>query len=141
MPKITELFCFAIDDKDKNNEGVPAFESGYMTLPMMGADLARVEDLMPMAQKLADAHGKPIRIYKFSVKEQIGEILPRELPLSTPSPTVHGLQAGYALCGFASSVPPNWPEGHVWVDPRSDKAQITCEKCLATLMKRSARDN
>lgn len=132
MPKITEMFCFAIDDKDANDEGVPAFDSGVMTLPMMGADLRRVEQLTPIAQRLADASGKPIRIYKFSVKEQIGEISPRQMP---NPPVVHGLRNGLALCGFAASIPAHWPEGHVWTDPRDVGARstITCPKCVEAL--------
>lgn len=80
MPKITEMFCFAVDDSGEKDEGVPAFESGRMMWPLMGADLTRVESLMPIAQKIADETGKPIRIYKFSRREQIGEISPRREP-------------------------------------------------------------
>lgn len=76
MPRITELFCFAINDTDPEDEGVPAFDL-LGGVPMIGADMARVEDLIPLAQRLSDESGKQIRIYKFSQREQIGTINPR----------------------------------------------------------------
>ena len=77
MPKITELFCFAVSDKDDDDEGVPAVKHPIGPLPLLGADLKRIDALMPYAQDLADQLGKPLRIYKFSQKEQIGEVQPR----------------------------------------------------------------
>lgn len=78
MPRITELFCFAVYDGGPDDEGVPAFTHPFLgTMPLMGADNARIEALMPMAQQLADTAGKELRIYKFSHKEQIGVITPR----------------------------------------------------------------
>jgi hypothetical protein len=80
MPKITQLFCFAIDDKDENDEGVPTFQSHLGPIPLVGADVARIDSFMPMAQHIADKTGKPIRIYKFTHREQIGEVSPRKKP-------------------------------------------------------------
>jgi hypothetical protein len=77
MPKISQLFCFAAYDKDEDDEGVPTFQSKLGPIPLMGADVTRVEQFMPIAQQIADATGKQIRIYKFSHKEQIGEVSPR----------------------------------------------------------------
>ncbi len=78
MPKITEMFAFVVADTAPDDEGVIAFyASNGMMMPMCGADLDRIESLIPIAQRWADESGKPMRIYKFTGKEQIGEILPR----------------------------------------------------------------
>jgi hypothetical protein len=71
------MFCFAICDRDEDDEGVPAFQSPLGPMPLVGADIARVHSLMPVAQQMADESGKPLRIYKFTRREQIGEVTPR----------------------------------------------------------------
>lgn len=77
MPKITEMYCFAMYDKDESDEGVPVFTSRDGELmPLMGADLTRIDSLRIVAQALADAFGKQLRIYKFTNREQIGEVNP-----------------------------------------------------------------
>ena len=81
MPRINEMFCFAMDDateRDPNDEGVPCIFGQLGPMPLMGADIARVESLTRYAQEIADQVGKPLRIYKFSHKEQIGEVTPRQ---------------------------------------------------------------
>lgn len=74
MPKITELYCFAMIDKGPDDEGVPAYATPLGIMPMMGADIERVVQLMPRAQGIANETGEPIRIYRFSHMEQIGEV-------------------------------------------------------------------
>lgn len=76
MPKITEMYCFAVNDSNDDDEGVPAFDSVLGPMPMVGADLDRIGSLIPIAQIMANELGKPLRIYKFTVREQIGEVLP-----------------------------------------------------------------
>lgn len=77
MPRITEMFCFAVSDKSDDDEGVLAVATLLGPMPLVGADTARIESLMPHAQKAADELGKPLRIYKFTHREQIGEVTPR----------------------------------------------------------------
>lgn len=77
MPLITEMYAFVTSDTAPDDEGIPAFMNGPILMPMTGADMARVQDLMPIAQRAADESGKQIRIYRFSQKEQIGVIEPR----------------------------------------------------------------
>lgn len=76
MPKITDLFAFVMES-EHGEEGVPAVQIGHLTMPLIGADLARVEGLMEIAQELANQQCKPIRIVKSVALEQIGEVRPR----------------------------------------------------------------
>lgn len=41
---------------------------------------------------------------------------------------VHILHHGFALCGFSTTVPAEWPDGHRWVDI-TDKTRATCLGC------------
>lgn len=62
MPKITEMFAFVVADKGPDDEGVPAFMDRNGTLlPMCGADIERVESLIPIAQQWARRPRSPMR--------------------------------------------------------------------------------
>ena len=76
MPKITEMFCFASYDKDEHDEGIPTILTRFGPLPLVGADMDLVSLLLPQAQRAANSLGRRIRIYKFTCREQIGEIIP-----------------------------------------------------------------
>ena len=74
--QVTELFAFVMIDED-GDEAVPAFHDGTTWLPMIGADMARVASLIPIAKKMVQRFpDRPIRILKFTVPEQIGEVKP-----------------------------------------------------------------
>lgn len=78
MPKITRLYCFAVYTDDDDDEGVPAIMGIAGPMPLMGADTERIESLLPQAQLVADELNKPLRIYVFTNKEQVGEVTPRQ---------------------------------------------------------------
>jgi hypothetical protein len=75
MPRIDEMYVFISYDKDDNDEGICAFHSGDgVWIPMVGADIARVESLKPIAKQIASITCKKIKICKFSTREVIEEI-------------------------------------------------------------------
>lgn len=69
--RITELFAFVAVDHD-GDEGVIGFRhpSGDW-LPLVGADMERIESLKPFAMKTAAASGKPVKLLRFKVREEI----------------------------------------------------------------------
>ncbi|KKL14353.1 hypothetical protein LCGC14_2516530 [marine sediment metagenome] len=70
--KITEMFAFVSVDAN-GDEGVVAMTSPLgMMLPLIGADMARVESLKLHAIKIAEVTGIPVILLKFSVREEIG---------------------------------------------------------------------
>lgn len=79
MPKIEQIYAF-IAEEEPGDEGITAqlTPSGWM--PMIGADMDRAESLREMAQKLADAGGKPIRLVKFETRSEIEVINPAGPP-------------------------------------------------------------
>lgn len=68
MNKITELYAFVATDPD-GSEGIMAFRSGDHWMPMIGADLARVESLRPLADRIAKATGQQYEIRYFTRKQ------------------------------------------------------------------------
>lgn len=69
--KITKVTAFvAIDPKD-GDEGVMAFLSDGGWMPLICADEARIESMLPIAEEISVASGKPYRIIQFSVREDV----------------------------------------------------------------------
>ena len=63
---ITELFAFvALDDLD-GNEGIMAFLYDGMWVPMIGADRARINSMLPKAKQIAEAAGTTFEIRHFT---------------------------------------------------------------------------
>ncbi len=77
--RIDEMFAFIQLDPLDNTEGVIAFLSADGWMPMVGADMARVEKLRPMAQEVADATGRPVQLVKFSTREELEMLRPEGL--------------------------------------------------------------
>lgn len=74
MPKITEMFAFIAEDGRPDNEGVIAQKIGDTWMPMIGADMARIDDIRPHAQALARQFGMKIKLVKFTTRTDVEEI-------------------------------------------------------------------
>lgn len=74
--RIDKLFAFVVIDDD-GTEGIPAFLApGGTAMPMVGADLARVDSLRPIAQKFARESDKTVRLYVFDNRAEVEVIQP-----------------------------------------------------------------
>jgi len=69
--KITRLYAFIATDPEDGDEGIIGFQTddGQM-MPMIGADLARVESLIPMANAIANHSGVDYEIKYFEVCDE-----------------------------------------------------------------------
>jgi len=77
MPlKITEMYAFIAHEPD--GEGIPCFQFGDTLFPLVGADTARVDSLRQMAQVIADTSGMTLTLARFTVREELETITPRE---------------------------------------------------------------
>lgn len=82
MPlKIDQMYAFVMADED-GDEGIPAFSlpESKLVMPMVGADMKRIEQLKPIAQKMANDLKKPVRICKFTVREEVEVVEPETVP-------------------------------------------------------------
>lgn len=79
MPLITELFAFVSEDGPED-EGIIGMKMPDGTwYPFIGANMARVESLMPLADEIAAITGRPYKIMKFEMKEVFHRQVPKPL--------------------------------------------------------------
>lgn len=72
--RIDSVFVFIVLDED-GTEGVPAFLApNGMLLPMVAADQARLDQLLPIARDMAALRQVPIHLCRFSTRELLETI-------------------------------------------------------------------
>lgn len=87
--RITEIFAFVTIDHD-DDEGITGFmgpDKAWM--PMVGADMDRVAALEDIAQRIANIHGREIRVVKFSGPPEVIKVITPQnqgAPHGTPRP-------------------------------------------------------
>ncbi len=74
MPRIEEMYAFVAEDSGPDDEGVVAMSVGSVMLPLVGADMARVESLKPIAREIAARTGQKIKLLHFTHREELGGI-------------------------------------------------------------------
>lgn len=71
---IDEMFAFiSVSDE---GEGVISFPGPFGWIPLVGADMARVDVLRTQAQIVADAENWEVRLIKFTNREELEVIRP-----------------------------------------------------------------
>lgn len=75
--KIDQMFAFVVEEED-GGEGVAAWRTSTGWMPLVGADMQRVESLRHVAQLIADTTGRPIKLVKFSQLETVEQLRPKE---------------------------------------------------------------
>ncbi len=83
MPKIERLFAFVAEDTGPDDEGVILALANVhgpfhaaVSMPLIGADIDRIDSLRPVAQRVADATGKPVKVLIFSVRTEVAVVMP-----------------------------------------------------------------
>jgi hypothetical protein len=74
--RIDEMYAFVMTDPADNTEGIIGFYTADGWMPMVGADTGRVESLVPKAQAIATAMEVPVRVLRFTVREELMELSP-----------------------------------------------------------------
>ncbi len=65
--RITEVYAFVAKDKD-GHEGIMGIKTPDGWMPMIGADIERVDHLVPIADKIAVMSGQKYEIRYFTQK-------------------------------------------------------------------------
>lgn len=78
MPKIDTMYAYIAEDEGPDDEGVTAMRVGDMLRPMVGADMARMESLRPLAMRIGEGGNKKITLCEFSNRKEIAKIWPKE---------------------------------------------------------------
>ncbi len=74
MPRIEEIYAFVAEDTGPDDEGVVAMSVGGVMMPMVGADMARVESLRPIAKNISKQTGKKVKLLHFTQREDLGDV-------------------------------------------------------------------
>ena len=74
LPKIEVMYAFIATEEC--GEGICAAQTSIGWMPLVGADMARVDSLRKLAQQIATKTGRTIRLCKFSVREELESITP-----------------------------------------------------------------
>lgn len=77
MPRIEEMYAFIAEDTGPDDEGVigirtgPSDDGQYLWLPLVGADMARVDSLRPLALGIGRQIGKTVKLVRFSSRQDL----------------------------------------------------------------------
>lgn len=77
MPKIETIYAFISTEEGPNDEGVVAFKVGNTWMPLVGADMKRIDSLRPIAKQIAEVTKKRIVLAKFTLRQDMEEIVPK----------------------------------------------------------------
>lgn len=77
--RVESIFAFCLVDDD-GDEGIVCVESLGGPQPLIGADVARVDSLRPIAQELATQWRKPITVRYFEHGRDVEIIEPMPTP-------------------------------------------------------------
>ncbi len=69
MPKITQMYAFVVADKDPDDEGIIGMSTPSGWMPLVGADMSRVQSLIPIADEISKMLNKPYRILQFKLEK------------------------------------------------------------------------
>lgn len=67
--RIDEMFAFVCLDDD-GTEGIPAIQTPMGPVPLLGADLKRIDSLRPYAENLSKT-GKKVTLVKFTNRVEL----------------------------------------------------------------------
>ena len=71
MPRIDCMYAFVAEDSEPEDEGIIGMQTDDGWLPLVGADMARVESLKPVAQAIAQATGKRVKLLHFAQRKEV----------------------------------------------------------------------
>lgn len=71
MPKIDEMYAFVVEDSGPDDEGIIGMNTKGGWMPLVGADMARIESLRPIARDIAHQLGKPVKLLHFDNRMEL----------------------------------------------------------------------
>lgn len=75
--RIKSLHAICAIDPDNDSEGIGGFMTRNGPIPMIAADPVRLEQLEELAQEMSNREGIHYRVVRFSVREDLREIVPQ----------------------------------------------------------------
>ena len=78
IPRIESIWAIVSVDPVDGNEGVVAapLQAGMLSVPLIAADKARLDSILPLARAIAGASGTKLKLVRFHAREEIEVIEP-----------------------------------------------------------------
>lgn len=76
--RIKSLHAICAIDPNNNSEGIGGFMSSRGPIPMIASDKVRLDQLIELAQEMSNQNGMHYRVVRFSIREDLQEIVPQE---------------------------------------------------------------
>lgn len=76
MPRIEEMYAFVTEDSGPDDEGIIGMDTAMGWMPLVGADMKRIESLRPIAKRISQELGKTIKLLHFVTREDLEVIRP-----------------------------------------------------------------
>lgn len=76
MPRIDTLYAFVAEDTGPDDEGVIGMLTTDGWLPLVGADMARIDSVRIAAEQIARDTGKRVKLLQFTNRVEMEEINP-----------------------------------------------------------------
>lgn len=93
VPEVTSLYAFVARDED-GTEGLAAFHTGQGWMPMVFADAARAERMLPKARDIANDSGRDVELVKFATRSHLRTIKAKA-PRAEPKPPAPSISVGF----------------------------------------------
>ncbi len=74
MPKFDALYAFISTDTGPDDEALVGMNTSSGWMPMVGSDMEATDKLKPIAAAVARRLGKPIKLIRFSNREELETI-------------------------------------------------------------------
>jgi hypothetical protein len=71
MKRIDELFAFVAEDAE--GEGIIGITVDGVFFPLVGADMDRIDSLMPIAKQIGETYNKSVKLLRFSKRSLMEE--------------------------------------------------------------------
>ena len=71
MPRIDSLYAFVAEESGPEDEGIIGIQTDWGWMPLVGADMARVESLRPLAESIGQQTGKRIKLLHFETRQEV----------------------------------------------------------------------
>lgn len=73
IPRIDSLYAYLSVDED-GNEGLCAFTTNGMTIPLIASDEVRLKEIGKIAEYLAANNDKRIKLVQFTMRTELREV-------------------------------------------------------------------
>ena len=74
MSRVEEVYAFVAEGSGPDDEGIVGLGTLSGFLPLVTADVTRVETLRPIARSISERTGTKVKLLHFTQREELGDV-------------------------------------------------------------------